>query len=236
MEKYPLLPKLDRKGRRKKKRGRLRKGHCVCGRPAAGSDGSCGKSIGCVLKLCKIRARRNEKRKEKQHARLNPLIEVERTYTPMEDLQRRNKFQKGLRAHLASLNVELVRPLKVCTGILRPGQYCITCKTVHVESLKHKWKTGNPALDNYTAKHDAGYSAFKRETNQAQFRVFAKAAKQLRERRRRREKKLDLPKNYFLRDYSLEGGGNVDFETQQAVLESFEIQGMDASSFNARID
>ena len=229
--KYPLLPKLNRRGRTKKKHRRHRKTHCVCGRPAVSSDGSCGQSIDCVLQICKIKARRNMRRKEKQYAKTNIVIEKERVYTPMEHLQRRNRFNQGLKAHLASLNVDLVRPLKVCTGILRQGEYCITCKTVHVESLKHQWKTGDAAIDNYILKNDAKYMALRREAQQSQLKLLAKSAKKLKDRRREREKQLNLPPNFLLKDYSLGTGGEIDPEYREAVLESLKLHGMDVSSF-----
>ena len=40
--------------------------------------------------------------------------------------------------------------------------------------------------------------------------------------RRKREIKLDLPSNYLLRDYSLDGGGDVDREMAMVVQESLQ--------------
>ena len=68
-----------------------------------------------------------------------------------------------------------------------------------------------------------------------QNKIFVKAAKYLRRRRRRREKKLKLPNNALLKDYTDDGGGEIDSDLQYAVYESLQLRGTDPNKFNASL-
>ena len=233
------------KRRKRRKRGNgekiykkirsLRTDKCVCGKASVDSVGSCGGNPYCILLLCKAKAdikarRRNRKMQMEQDA----LPSVFEKFENMESLQRRDRQVKALRAHFSKISYDVVRPLNVCTGVSRDGAYCVSCKCIHVEP-KHTWSTGNIVQDNIARRHDAKYDSRKQKAIQKQNKLFVRAAKYLRRRRRRREKKLDLPANTLLKDYTDDGGVEIDNDLRHAVYESLSLQGTDRYSFDASL-
>ena len=49
------------------------------------------------------------------------------------------------------------------------------------------------------------------------------------------ERKLDLPANTLLKDYTDDGGGEIDHDLRHAVYESLSLQGTDRYSFDASL-
>ena len=155
-------------------------------------------------------------------------------FESMESLQRRDRQVKALRAHFSKISYDVVRPLNVCTGVCRDGAYCVSCKCIHLEP-KHTWSTGNIVEDNISRRHDAKYDSRKQKAIEKQNKLFVRAAKYLRRRRRRREKKLDLPANTLLKDYTDDGGGEIDRDLRHAVYESLSLSGTNRYSFDASL-
>ena len=245
-----LLPPLKQKSKKKRKNRKrpvdrpkkfykkiksLPEGKCICGKKSIDSVGSCGENPYCILMLCKAKAdikvkRRNRKKMIHEDSLPNIFIEND----SMESLQKRNRRIKSIRAHFSKEKYEVVKPLNVCTGVARDGAYCVTCKCVHYEP-KHVWKTGNVVEDNIRKREDENYKLDKIKAIKKQNKIFVKAAKYLRRRRRRREKKLKLPNNALLKDYTDDGGGEIDSDLQYAVYESLQLRGTDPNKFNASL-
>ena len=249
-----LLPPIDRnlsnynRGRKKKKKRKrqsnrkkfykkiksLPEDKCICGKQSKDSIGSCGESSYCILMLCKVKANIKTKRRiRKQLIYEDSLPNVFETNDSMKKLQKRDRHVKSLRKHFSTLKYEVIQPLNICTGVAREGAYCVSCKRVHYEP-KHVWSTGQIVQDNIR-KREKSYEIDKLRAIEKQKKLFIKSAKYLRRRRRRREKKLDLPANTLLKDYTDDGGGEIDADLQYAVFESLELRGTDPNKFNAKL-
>ena len=220
-----FLPDIDSRNKSRKKKtksnGSKKRGdNCICGRPIAPPNFSCGVQIKCIVKMAMRRAKKAVKRHHKLMPPPPQFVPENFRYS-MEELQQRNRVVKYMRKNIEDRSIHLVRPLNICTGIAHDGIQCISCQRNHKEP-KQIWKTGNAAIDNFTAKQDAKHMRAVRRVTDHQFKLFARSARKLADRRRKREIKLDLPSNYLLRDYSLDGGGDVDREMAMVVQESLQ--------------
>ena len=234
---------IGKKSKKKRKRQSNRKkfyrkikslplGTCICGKQSKDSIGSCGESSYCILMLCKAKANiKAQRRVRKQRIYEDSLPKIFEKNDFMKNLQKRDSHVKSLRKHFSALNYDVIQPLRICTGVAREGVYCVSCKRVHYEP-KHVWSTGKIVQDNIR-KREESYKVDKSRAIRKQKKLFIKSAKYLRRRRRRREKKLDLPVNTLLKDYTDDGGGEIDTNLQYAVFESLELRGTDPSKFNA---
>ena len=149
----------------------------------------------------------------------------------LEDEQKRQRKRQG--RLVPNANSGLYSTLKsICTLYgPQPGTYCSICKVVH--------KKPREVIDKETLEDTSGWVSatlradIKRQrklrTNhlkKLQISRMAHAADALKWRRRRREKKMKLPKGTLLNDYTDAGGGDVDPDMRKAVDVSMKNQGL----------
>lgn len=152
-------------------------------------------------------------------------------WTDLELEQKRQKKRQGRLARNAKSG--LYSTLKsICTLYgPQPGTYCSICKVVH--------KKPKEVIDKETLEDTSGWVSatlradIKRQQKlqtkrlkELQISRMARAADALKWRRRKREKKMELPRGTLLNDYTDAGGGDVDPDMRKAVDTSMKNQGL----------